>query len=106
MGAKTFPSKKRKLEHIHKRVEALVLNYDTGKTDIMNFLSGMAHNVAIYIPSLVLLIIFCSNSCVSFLFFVLCFFGRKKTNFKLKGYLIFCRDASLQPPGVRLRNLT
>ena len=39
--------KKRKLEHIHKRVEALVLNYDTGKTDIMNFLSGMAHNVAI-----------------------------------------------------------
>ena len=39
--------KKRKLEHIHKRVEALVLDYDTGKTDIMNFLSGMAHNVAI-----------------------------------------------------------
>ena len=38
---------KRYLEHIHKRVEALVLNYDTGKTDIMNFLSGMAHNVAI-----------------------------------------------------------
>ena len=39
--------KKRKLEHIHERVEALVLNNDTGKTDILNFLSGMAHNVAI-----------------------------------------------------------
>ena len=42
-----FVQKNGKLEHIHKRVEALVLNYDTGKTDIMNFLSGMAHNVAI-----------------------------------------------------------
>ena len=39
--------KKRKLEHIHKRVEALVLNYDTGKNDIMNFSSGMTHNVVI-----------------------------------------------------------
>ena len=29
--------KKRILEHIHKRVEALVLNYNIGKTDIMNF---------------------------------------------------------------------
>ena len=31
-------------------------------------------------------------------------FAEKK--FKLKGYLIFCRDASLKPPGVRLRTLT
>ena len=41
-------SEKRKLEHIHKRVEALVLNYGTGKTDFMNFfLSKMCPNVAI-----------------------------------------------------------
>ena len=39
--------KKRKLEHIHKRVEALMLNYDTGETDITNFSSETAHNLAI-----------------------------------------------------------
>ena len=58
MRAKTFRAKKRKLEHIHKRVEALLLNYDTGKTEIMSFLLGMAHNVAIWMPSIVSLIIF------------------------------------------------
>ena len=39
--------KKRKLEHKHKGVEALELYYNTGKTNIKNFLSGMAHKVAI-----------------------------------------------------------
>ena len=39
--------KKWELEHIHKRVEVFVLNYDTDETDIMKFSSGLTHNVAI-----------------------------------------------------------
>ena len=42
-----YSGNKRKLEHIHKHVEAVVLNYDTGKTDIPNILSGMVRIVAI-----------------------------------------------------------
>ena len=41
----------------------------------------------------------------SFLKKIQCFGFCRKTNIRMKGYLTFCRDASLHPPGVRLITL-